>query len=314
MRLKRLEQPEAAVVGRRHNLVQVAFRRFSARKLVKPRRPGYLSNMDPSLPAVLVRLLGDDPVFKDLLARVDQTWAKVVVTSPPTAADTHQYVLAVQAVSESVLLSLQARQQLDPGALPKLDSVVSAASLAPVVLKTPRAWQAVVEVALHNASVHADLLEGLDAARKLRFLPTEEVGSEQLVLAPHNSAVITQLLSDELIDSYEPPLQTVQRVFEPRSDEELGSWLGVSRTTVADWRRQRFSPSAEHERRLETVAAIARLVDLYIHPEDQQLYLRDTTLQAFDGQTLDAVLATKGENAQQTLGRVLVLLRAALVQ
>lgn len=74
-----------------------------------------------------------------------------------------------------------------------------------MVLKTPQAWQAVVEVALHNASVHADLAEGFNAARMLRFSVVEEAGPEKLALAPHHSAAIAQLLSEELIDSYEPP-------------------------------------------------------------------------------------------------------------
>jgi hypothetical protein len=113
---------------------------------------------------------------------------------------------------------------------------------------------------------------------------------------------------------YEVPLTTVQRVFEPRTDEELGTWLGVSRTTVSDWRAARSSPSAEHERRLETVANIARLVDRYIHPEDHQMYLRQTTLPAFDDQTLAAVLATSRPDAQQTLNRALELIRTGLVQ
>jgi hypothetical protein len=270
--------------------------------------------MGTQLPDALLRLLGDDPVFKDLLGRVDQTWARVADSSLPTPSDTHQYVLAVQAVSECVLTNLQTHQQIKPGTLPELDSVVSAASLAPMVLKTPQAWQAVVEVALHNASVHADLAEGLNAARMLRFSVVEEAGPEKLALAPHQSAAIVQLLSEELIDSYEPPLHTVRRVFEPRSDEELGSWLGVSRTTVADWKRNRFAPSAEHERRLEMVAAIARLVDQYVDTEDQQRYFRDTALPAFNNQTLASVISVTSADAKETLNHAFELLRTALVQ
>lgn len=271
--------------------------------------------MSPQLPAMLRSLLGDSQVFRDLLDRVDQTWERVRRSSPPTAAATHQYVQAVHAVSESVIDGLRVHQGVESSALPELDVVVPAASLAPMVVTTPRAWQAVVEVALENVSAHADLAEGLDTAGKLRSLWAREATAGPIVdLAPHQSAAIAQLVSEELIDSYEPPLDTVRRVLEPRSDEELGSWLGVSRTTVIDWRTQRFSPSAEHERRLETVAAIARLINQYIHPDDQQLYLRSTTLPAFHDQTLDSVLAATGDDAQPTLNRVFELLRSALVQ
>jgi hypothetical protein len=264
---------------------------------------------------MLLNLLGDSQVFKDLLERVDQTWARVKVSSPPTAAATHQYVLAVQAVSESMLDGLRVHQKVDPSVLPQPVLIVTAASLAPMVLETPRAWQAVVEVALEKASAHADQAEGLDTAGKLRSMWVREARSTPLlILDAQQNAAIAQLVSAELIDSYEPPLDTVERVFVPRGGDELGSWLGVSRTTVSDWRTERFAPSAEHERRLETVAAIARLVDQYIHPEDQQLYLRSTMLPAFQEQTLDKVLTTTGDDAERTLNRVLVLLRAALVQ
>lgn len=271
--------------------------------------------MSPQLPATLRSLLGDSQVFIDLLERVDQTWAEVAVSPPPTAAATHQYVLAVYAISECMLDSLQVHQSVERSALPELDTVVPAASLAPMVVRTSRAWQAVVGVALGNVCAHADLAEGVDAAGRLCSLWVREARSGPLlILAPHHSAEIAQRVSEELIDSYEPPLDTVRRVFEPRSDEELGSWLGVSRTTVSDWRTRRFSPSAEHERRLDTVAAIARLIDQYIHPEDQQRYLRDATLPAFRDQSLERVLATTGDDAQQTLNRALDLLRIALVQ
>ena len=68
------------------------------------------------------------------------------------------------------------------------------------------------------------------------------------------------------------------------------------------------------EHRLETVTGIARLVDRYVHPEDVQLYLRDTPLPAFDGAPLEQVLSCSGEDATATLQRALELLRAALVQ
>lgn len=274
-----------------------------------------MPGMSPQIPPMLRSLLGDSQVFRDLLDRVDQTWANVAVSPPPTAAATHQYVLAVHAVSECMLDNLRVHQSVEPSALPELDAVIPAASLAPMVWRTSRAWQAVVGVALENVCAHADLTEGMDVAGRLCSLWVREARSQPLViLAPHHSAEIAQRVSEELIDTYEPPLDTVRRVFEPRSDEELGSWLGVSRTTVSDWKTQRSSPSAEHERRLDTVAAIARLIDQYIHPEDQQRYLRDTTLPAFHDQTLDSVLATTEDDARRTLNRVLDLLRAALVQ
>jgi hypothetical protein len=270
--------------------------------------------MSPPIPPALLSIVGDDPRFRDLLDRVDQTWKRVATGPLPTAAVAHQYVLAVHAVSEVMLDNLGTQQKVERNKLPAPAMVVPAATVAPIVVKTQYPWQAVVGAALENASTYAELTGVAGAAERLRVVWAKEASPVRVVMAPHHSAAILQALSGELSYNYEPPLDTVQRVFEPRSDEELGSWLGVSRTTVHDWRTERFSPRAGNEKRLETVAAIARLIDEYIHPEDRQRYLRDTALPAFNGRTLDTVLASEEPEVSQSLNRVLDLLRDALVQ
>lgn len=260
-----------------------------------------------SAAATVASIFEDTSVARDLFERVDQTWEVVAEGSPPTAEAARQYVLAVSAVSEAALDSLQAHEDIE------LDAVVSAASLAPVVERTQRPWHAVVGVALATASIFADRPDIMSAALELRSPVIDKIRYVVQAKTTSDYAAIAIAVSDALT-KYEMPLATVQRVFEPRSDDELGTWLGVSRTTVSDWRTTRSSPRVEHERRLETVANIARLVDRYIHPEDHQLYLRQTTLPAFDDRTLATVLATKGPDAQQTLNRALELIRAGLVQ
>jgi DNA-binding transcriptional regulator YiaG len=272
-------------------------------------------------PDAVVDLFGGATAPTELLDRVDQTWAAVVKgTSEPAAA--RHYLRAVEAVSEAVFDRLRAsppsllREEPSAGLLDE-PTVVTAASLAPITEIGLTASLAVLSAIL--GAVAGGELPGVGA----QLVPTaveaalRSIRQRRASRAPASTVAapsLAQTISEVLAEAYELPLQSIRRVFRPNSDQELGRWLGVSRTTVADWSIGRFAPSADREHRLETVAGIARLVDRYVHPEDVQLYLRDTPLPAFDGAPLEQVLSSSGEDATATLQRALELLRAALVQ
>ena len=264
-------------------------------------------------PDVVVQLFDDAQASLELLSRVDQTWEAVAGQTPEPGAARH-YVRAVEAVSEAVLGGVRSRTT-EP--LPDESTVVTAASLAPITESGVGAASAVLisvlGALLGVAGLAGAAVSVVEAIRSLRAPLTSGVAEEHTRTLRATPGVV-KAIGDALGDTYELPLDAVRRVFQPSSDQELGRWLGVSRTTVADWSSQRFAPSSERKRRLQTVAAIARLIDDYVHPEDVQLYLRDTPLSALGGRTLDDVLSSSPAAAPATLQRALDLLQGALVQ
>jgi hypothetical protein len=260
----------------------------------------------------------NEPV--DLIRRVDQTWASVVANTRRVAAA--QYVRSVEAVAAVVRSGLASehppsgRQGLSE-ALPAVSDLVTSGALAPITSPAEEPGLAVLRVML--VSVGATLRSlPFDITAGMPELAGNEIFLPQLSGQPTTPAAVTsgilQAISDVLTGMYEPPLETIRRVLEPRNDEELGRWLGVSRTTVADWSQHRFEPSASREKRLELVASIARMLDEYVHPEDLQGYLRSTELPAFADRTLADVLCEAGPEAAEQLSAADTLLRAALVQ
>lgn len=267
---------------------------------------------------VAIFAAANEPV--DLIRRVDQTWASVAANSRRVAAA--QYVRSVEAVA-AVVRSGLASEHSPFGrriglseTFPAVSDLVTSGALAPITSPAEEPGLAVLRVML--VSVDATLRSLSDITTGMPELAGDDIFLPLVSGRPTMPAAVTsgvlQAISDVLTGMYEPPLETIRRVLEPRNDEELGRWLGVSRTTVADWSQHRFEPSASREKRLELVASIARMLDDYVHPEDLQHYLRSTELPAFADRTLADMLSEAGPEAAKQISSADTLLRAALVQ